>query len=234
MTRKKHRAKVLGSIAVTTVSLMAFTGMAQAATLGFLINKKAVGTLEATAGGVQEGEGSYLVPKLNFSIKCPEIEVVEGRILNGTLGDLKLLYKKCKTFSISKPAEELPCHLSDVQSGKPELLHITNSLTLIKPIEFPSGDFGVLATLGEFFLNYLSGTGCPLPLKNSLSGTGCALIEAATNDTTEPLGLASEAIQKSCGAKLLYGVNEAFGDGSAKVFLTGAHSGLTLGVSLIP
>ena len=174
--------------------------------------------------------------------------MLKGLFLDGLDADAKLLYKECKAFELKAPLSELPCHVSDVGGGKPEKLHITTSEVLIKPIEFhptkpEKSDFGILATVPEFFINFLSGTGCPLPLKNKISGQVCGLIEPATNDTVRPLVLFSQAIQEldpckleATGTKddvLLYGINEAFIDGSVELFLNGEkHKGLTLGVSL--
>ena len=72
---------------------------------------------------------------------------------------MKLLYKKCKTFTISPKLEELPCHVSDVAGGKPELLHITASFLLL-PMEFADGSFGVLAENIAATVNFLKETGC--------------------------------------------------------------------------
>ena len=147
MTRRKQGLGLFGLLAVAALGVMAFASSAQAVLLGYLINKKLA--LHATAGGVShEGLEVLLVPGSNLEIKCPEFEVLEGLILDSKVAHLahvKLLYKKCVAFSITPKLEELPCHVSDVAGGKPELLHITANALLL-PIEFADGTFGVLAS----------------------------------------------------------------------------------------
>ena len=91
-------------------------------------------------------------------------------------------------------------------------------------------------------VNFLSGTGCPLPLKNVVKGEVCFKITAG-NETTAPLIKSDETIQTECPKKfllesllakedeeiangihkgtptiedkLLFGANPAFVDGSA-------------------
>ena len=181
---------------------------------------------EGQASGKQVGSAYLLVPALNLEVKCEELQVLEGAIA-AKIAKVKLLHKNCKTFALSKPSEEIPCHVSDVTGGSPSSLHITSSASLL-PI-LVEGEPYVLADLSGIFVNYLSGTGCPFPLKTEIKGTYCALVDS--NDTVEPSLLFSEATQKACKDKALYGINEISLDGTVGAFLTGANEGGSLGVS---
>lgn len=138
-----------------------------------------------------------------------------------------------------------------MHTGNPASLHITVLNPLLLPVEFASGDFGVLVEKISAFINFLSGTGCPLPLKTEVKGEACFLITPATNDTAEPLIVTTETIQKSCPKRdfleglepspvigtfedrLLFGAQPAFITGAAKLKLLAPHNSLTLGVLLL-
>lgn len=241
MSYRGNGRGLLGLLVVAVLGVMAFAGSAQALTPQFTINGKSA--LHAVFTAVQEGTGSILIPNANLEINCPEFEVIEGLILSPTDADIKLLHKGCRAFSIT-PLEELKaCHLSDVAGGKPELLHITSN-SLLLPVEFADGKYGILLEKIVAIVSFLSGLGCPLPLKNVIKGEICLKITSG-NDTTEPLIQSNQAIQGECPAiklegfgsvakdKMLFGVNEAFIDRSAVLKLTGEHAGLTLGVLLL-
>lgn len=256
MTRRKHGLGLLGLLVVAALAMAAFASSAQAVLPQFIFKDllgKEILALHASLSAKQENIGSLLVAALNLELNCAKFTVPTGGglILTTEDADIKLLYEECTALSISGLATktELPCHVSDVAGLKPELLHVTaNALAL--PIEFADKTFGILFEKIAAIINFLSGTGCPLPLKNEVKGEVCALIEPAGvngNHTVEPLILLSEAIQKACperttleglviGAgvkdKLLYGANEAFIDGAALVSLIGDHKGFTLGVLL--
>ena len=252
MSYRKHRVALPGLLVLAALGAMAFASSAQAVEPSFAI--KGAKALHASVTGEKDSTvGSsldlLLVSKLNLEIKCPKFKVISGLILTALDADVTLLYEECKSFAISN-LEELPCHVSDAPLN-PTKLHITVSALLL-PIEFASGDYGILVERIATTISFLEGTGCPLPLKNKISGEVCFLITPATNDTTVPLIESSQAIQESCpprkvleglekinevGAtnkdKILYGTNEAFFDAKAKLSLTGEHAGLTLGVLLL-
>jgi hypothetical protein len=235
MSSRKHGFSLLSLLVlVASLGVMAFATSVQAAVPVFLIaGVPAAEGLDATATGEQEGTGTLLIPALNTEIKCTEVTVTGGLIKNSGEGKAtSLLYKNCKTFHSS--VEDTNCHVSDVHSGNASVLHVTALHPLLKPIEFTSGDFGVLASGFEVFINFLSGMGCTLPLKNSVTGSVCGLISAATNETVVPLVSFSKTIQESagCGDKLLFGAQTAFIDGSAELSLTGHTIGKALGVLL--
>jgi hypothetical protein len=241
MTHRKQGLGLLGLLLAAALGIMAFAASAQAVTPLFSINGAAA--LHATASGNQEETGTLLVPNSNLSLTCAEFEVLEGLVAaGGASGKAKLLYKGC-TAGEHKAAGSLPCHVSDVAGGKPELLHVTASATLL-PVELADGGFGVLAEGVVVQVNFLSGTGCPLPLKNVVKGEVCFRVTAG-NNTTEPLIKSSKTIQAECPevklegtgsvAKdvLLFGANEAFVEGKALLKLTTAHTGQKLGVLLL-
>jgi hypothetical protein len=234
MSKRKHGLGLLGLLAVTALVVMAFASSAQAATPEFIISGTLVSAaLDPTVTGVQEGSGTLLIPALNTEITCTEMLVTGGLIASSTDGKAaSFLYKNCKVFHAL--VEDPNCHVSDVHTGNPSVLHVTALHPLLKPIEFTSGDFGILVSGFEVFINFLSGMGCTLPLKNSVTGSVCGLISAATNETVVPLVSFSKTIQESagCGDKLLFGAQTAFIDGSAELSLTGHTIGKALGVLL--
>lgn len=232
MSKRKQGLGLFGLLAVTAMGMMAFASMAQAATPRFF-----VGGALATAGtvieGKQESRGTLLVGGLNIEINCEKGTVKEGLIASSVLAEAAVLFEECTVLSISKLPEELPCHVSDVHTGNTALLHVTVLKKSVKPIEFhPLGesknqDFGLLFEGISVFVNFLSGTGCPLPLKTEVKGAVCALIDN-NHTSVEPTLLFSQGVQEleGCKDKLLYGVNEAFIDGSAKVWVKGKGSNL--------
>ena len=239
---------LLGLVAVTALGVMAFAASAQAVTPLFNVN--GLTNLEATISGAQVGTGTLLVPSSNLSLQCAEIEVKEGVLLTGgQVGHAKILYKGSKVFEHKSPFAELPCQVSDVAGGKPELLHVTTSF-LILPVEIAGigVSFGLLYEKASATVNFLSGTGCPLPLKNVVKGDVCSKIVAA-NDATRVVTRFSRPIQDECPPrvlealgdpagpkvkdKLLFGANEAFIESLVELFGTGAHAEKTLGVLLL-
>lgn len=213
MSKRKHGLGLLGLLAVSVLGVMVFASSALALVPKFLTN----GTLVAlaTIEGEQEGIGILLVSKLNTEIKC-EKGAIKGMIKTGEDAEVSSLFEECTVLEITEPLAELPCHVVDTQKAS-ALLHITVLNALLKPVEFSDGSLGILAFTSGVFVNFLSGTGCPLPLKTELKGSVCAKITAG-NNTKEPLVQLSETIQKAAGCqdKLLYGLQEAFIDGSAK------------------
>lgn len=232
MSKRKHGLGLLGLLAITALGMMAFASMAQAATPRFLVGGTLAPTGKTTVLGEQEGRGTLSIPGLNTEINCEKAKVLLGVILSSVDADASILYEECSVLENKSPLAELPCHVSDVHTGNPSVLHITALNALLLPIEFTDGSFGALVENISVFINFLSGTGCPLPLKTEVKGTVCAKITAATNNTKAPLAQFSEAIQKAggCADKLLFGAQESFITGNAKLFLEGEAK--TLGVSL--
>lgn len=248
MSYRSSARGLLGTVVIAVLGLMALAGSAQAVTPLFNVGKSTA--LHASFGAVQEEPSTFLVPALNIEIKCPGMELQEGLLLaGGQIAHIRLLYTECKVFEFALPLAEIPaCHVSDVAGGRADLLHITFS-ALVLPVEFASGDYGMLVEKIAAQINFLPEMGCPLPLKNILKGEICGLIEPEKNDTTKPLVLFSQAIQGTCPEKvlealgdpvgvkvkdkLLFGVNEAFLDSRLEMFLVGAHAGMTFGVLLL-
>jgi hypothetical protein len=244
MSYAKHGAGLLGLLAIMALGVLAFAASAQALTPEFLINKKLA--LAATVTGESESVKTLSIPALSTEINCKKFTVKAGSINTGTDASVTLLYEECTALDIKTKAELAGCHI--INTATDFSLHITVS-TLILPVEFASGDFGLLfeKITGKIIL--LKGTECVLPVETSVKGEVCSLITPATNDTVKPLIEFSEAIQKSCPErkvledlawppaagfkdKILFGAQEAFISGKAILSLTGAHAGLTLGVSL--
>ena len=249
MSKRKHGRKLLGLLVVAALGIMAFASAAQALTPGYLIAGKKIELkagefLKGTVEGTQEGVGTLLIPKLNLEVNCTGFKVLEGVIENNVDAKGKLLYEGCTILVSSTKEEASGCEVVTNDAGS-ALKHITAS-ALILPTELNSGAFAVLAEKIEAVVLTKKENGCVLPTTTVVKGEACFKI-AAGNDTTEPLVESNATIQTECVEKtalegttvgkgfkdsLLFGTQEAFIDGKAKLFLTGVHKGLTLGVSL--
>lgn len=229
MSKRKHGLLGLfGLVAVMALGVTAYASMAQAATPRFLVGGTLAGV--TTVEGSQEGRGTLSIAALNTEINCEKSKVVSGQILTSVDEDLSLLFEECTVLEAKATLAELPCTVTDTHKAS-ALPHITVLSVLLSPIEFGDGTFGLFIVFAGVFINFKSGTGCPLPLKTEIKGSACSKITAG-NNTTEPLSQFSEAVQKAagCGGKILYGANEAFLTGSLKGWVTG--KGKTLGVAL--
>ena len=245
MSKRKHGRSLLGLLVVAALGVMAFASAAQALTPGYLIGKKAVAAgLNAKVGGEIEGVGLLEIPALNAEVNCTSFEVLEGVISTGTDAKGELLYKGCTVLVLSTGEEAAGCEVVTADAGSVQK-HVTAS-ALILPTELANGTMAILAESIAATILTKPEQGCLLPTTTKLKGEVCFKI-AAGNDTTEPLVESSLTIQTEClertaleGAtigkgfkdKLLFGAQEAFIKGSAKLFLTGEHKNLTLGVSL--
>ena len=203
MTRRKQGLGLTSLLVVAALGVMAFAASAQAVVPKFNVAGSTASAFEVT-GILDEGKPEILlVPASNLKLSCTEFEVQEGLVAAGGLSaTAKLLYKNCKTFEHEIPEAEIStCHVSDVAGSKPELLHVTAKATLL-PVEFADGTYGVLAEGIVATVNFLTGTGCPLPLKNVIKGEVCFRITSG-NDTEKPLIKSSETIQRECPKKCL-------------------------------
>jgi hypothetical protein len=232
MSKRKHGLGLLGLLAVTALVVMAFASSAQAVEVPKFFVGGTLAPANTIIEGKQETRGTLLVGALNLEINCEKGRVTSGKILTAVLADAAVLFEECTALEFKSPLAELPCHVSDVHTGNAGLLHVTVLEKTAVPIEFDKSatDYGILFQNISVFVNFLSGTGCPLPLKSEVHGAVCALID--NNESVEPTLLFSEAIQKleGCEDTLQYGVNTAFIDASAKVWVFG--KGSTLGVLL--
>lgn len=175
--------------------------------------------------GEEEGTVSIQVPGRNVEKKCTGgYDIEEATILKEGVGDARITFLKCKLFTISEPKEELPCEI--IPEGK-----ITGEALLLA-IKHEGKAF----VLGEpkpgkttfTTIEFKSGTGCVLPLKNEVKGSYSGELKEA--EAVELLVTGSQAIQKLLGDKLLFGTFETLVLGSAKVRLIGLHLGCKWGV----
>lgn len=246
MSYRKRGGGLLGLPVFVMLGAMAFAGSAQGVTPKFNVAGATAGEFEV-AGVIDEPPVTLLlVPASNLSLRCNEFEVLEGKVLaGGEVAHFKLLFKSCAAFE-HKGAGELPCHVSDVAGGDAFKLHVTTSASLL-PVEISAGVYGILIEKIATTINFLSGTGCPLPLKNVVKGEVCFRITSG-NDTTSPLIRSSKTIQGECPEvklegipaepivkdKLLFGSNETFIEGAAVLAGKGAvAAGKPIGVLLL-
>jgi hypothetical protein len=245
MKHHKHGARLLGLLVVAALGVMAFAASAGAVAPGFLINKKAVGALLATVTGVQEGVGTMLVPGLNFKLSCTTMTTDVGAIESNTSAIVTLLYTGCSTLSITKSPEEIECHPAEPITATGVVL----PAELKKPVlDEPAVLVEKIQALIKYHLFLpppnLGIDPCVLPLDNTLTGEFCFEIKLATNDTVKPLLYTDANVEclervvlegaQGVGVKdtVKYGAQPVTFDIAAVLSLTGAHSGLTLGVSL--
>jgi hypothetical protein len=237
----KHRnwGRLFGSLAVAALGAMALAASSQAVAPGFLINKKSVGALLATVSGEQIGTASMLVAGLNFQLRCTKSTVDEGHIASNTDAKGVVLFTGCTTLSITKFPEEIHCHVT-------EPIRVE---ALLLPAELTDGTPAVLLEKIKALIKLhlpevqLGNVPCVLPLDNIVTGELCLAIK--NNDTVEPLSATNGAtlcrprivLEGAEGSGSIqdvvkYGAQAVVLDGEGRVFLTGVHAGLTLGVSL--
>jgi len=234
----KQKSGLLGLLALAAVGAMALAASAQAIAPGFLINGKAVGALLATVGAEQEGVSTMLVPGLNFKLSCTTVSVDEGAIESNTVAKVIFLHKGCSTLSISKSPEEIPCEV--VEPIKTEALFLGAELI-----------DGRKAALGEEIKGLLKLTKvgdltkeCILPFDNTVTGDECWDIVPAADGTSVSMETNATleckerptlgSLAEGAGVKdvLKYGAQTITLDSKVRLFLTGAHKGLSLGVAL--
>jgi hypothetical protein len=244
MEHRKQGARLLGLMVAAALGVTVFAASAQAVAPGFLINKKPVGALKAVAVAKQIGVGSFLVPGLNFQLSCTTVVVDEGVVESNTVAKMAVLNTGCTVLSISKFPEEIHCHVKEPIKVE----------ALLLPAELKKPVLDAPAVLAEkikaLIMLHLPEAGqlgvsspCVLPLDNVITGEVC--VEIKNNDTVEPLTFSNasteclerpalEALTEGAGVKdvLKYGAQTAIIDGSSHLSLIGAHTGLTMGVSL--
>jgi len=232
------------SLLAVAIGVMAFAPSAQAA-LGYSFNKTSA--LHATFDGKQFGINTLLVAALNLEIRCEKLSIQGGLITSGTHAEGKLLFEVCNPFTLTLvPYSKCHVYISAIDKK----LHIT-ATALFLPAEI------LTTNAPAILLEKITGSvliestdpmnpECTLPEHATLKGELCTVID--NNQTVEPLILYSNTIQGTCkprnvlegteqssgGTKdqLLYGNQIANIDGAAHLLLTGAHAGMTLGVSL--
>jgi hypothetical protein len=240
MNQRKHGARLLGLLAVAVLGVMAFAGSVQAATPKFELKLLELKLL-VPVGAEQIGTGSMAVTGLNFELNCKKFKVEEAHIETGGLdGKGTLSYTECTTLSITKLPEEIHCHVKEPVKAE----------ALLLPAETTGGAPAILAEKIKALITLHLPEGvlvgvepCVLPLDNTVTGEVCLAID--NNDTATLTVLASASIEcrvrnglegkeneGSTKDVLKYGAQTAVLTGAAKVFLTGAHSGLEFGVRL--
>ena len=244
MEHRKHGARLLGLLIVAALGVMAFAASAQAVVPGFLIGGKAFATLTKVVGAV-DGVNTMLVPGLGFELNCTTFKVEKGAIESKTDAEAEIFYTGCTTLVNNLPTvEEMDCHVTEP----------IVATALLLPAELKAPTLGAPAVLAEkikaLIRLHSKATAltaepkpCILPLDNIVTGEVCFQIN--NNDTATPLLLTNssveckerptlEALTEGAGVKdvVKYGTQVITFDSATKLSLTGAHKGLTFGVSL--
>jgi len=247
MRHRKHEGARVGTLVVTVLGAMALASSAQAsdsASPDFYINGSAA-NLAAGFSGQQIGVSSQLMPGLNSETVCNKFSVAEGNLNSTKDASFKFLYEECVAREIGGSLMPLPgCNI--LVSAADKRSHITIS-GLILPAELTDGSPALLVEKLVSLVLFESGKGCILPTDNVIKGEACGKIrnnhavKLEVEFSQEIQGLCRlrltlEGEEGSTGVKdkMLYGTQEVFLDANWSLNLTGAHSGLTLGVLLLP
>lgn len=240
---RKHVLKSFSLALLAAISLVAFAASSAQAVDQIKILGSAALAKGLTLAISQEGKGLLVVPALSIEIVCNKASgsatIAESGDGTGAVvpsGSATILYEECNdVFAINAKqelGELLPCHV--INEAKPTpLLHVEAKGTA--KVVLNAAKEGYLLAEGAPFatIKFLSGTSCPLPLKTEIKGQAVFKITLGVgSEEKEALVESNEAIQKALGTgdKLLYGTNEAFVKGSAKLETSGAeHLGCTWG-----
>lgn len=240
----RRSSRMAGVLAVAVLGVLAFAASASAVTPGFLINKTSVGTLKASVTAKQWGRGTLSIPALKIEINCEKFSTTTGFVNSTTDAELQLLYEEC-TVLINEGAkleEASGCEIVVNHTG--DNRHHITATALLLPTELKDGTPAVLVEKIIAKVLTKEGIGCTLPKTTEIKGEVCLKVDK--NDTVEPELLASEELQSLCKErltlesasegtgvkdKILYGINEAFITSKTTIALSGAHKGLTFGVT---
>lgn len=189
----------------------------------FLVNKEtALAKAGVTFQATQIGQKTFAVPG-RVDILCG-LSTITGEFVSSNEAKGSAQFSKCSAWQPVKVEEgkthtvKLPCTVS-------EPIIVANSKA--QPIEH-SGEF-YIKLLEIKTIVMLTGPECPLTKENVILGV--ILVKVHNSNTVEPVGLASQAIQKLLGAEMHFGTLEAFIKGEWSLKLTdAAHVGQTVGV----
>jgi hypothetical protein len=225
MGHSKLPIRAFGLTVMAALGLMAFTAVAaQAENLTdggkaglFQILENSALVKGATLTGKSEGHIRILEPGRNLTILCGKLDFLEGKFLSDQEALVVILYLECVALIFSNETEKVPgCNLvgGDITTVLRALAkkHEGKSYILLE------GDPTTIGTI-----EYESGKGCPLPLKNTVLGS--VVGEVKTVEGGQLLQF-NEAIQKLFpGDKINYGTFELILDASIVLELTGTHAG---------
>jgi hypothetical protein len=250
---QKHVLRVLGLSLLAVVGLMAFASAGAQAieTKGkvLVLTKEAV-VGQGITGELEGTNNRLLVPALGIEIRCPTIDVLEGKIIKvgvETEGLAVILYLGCEVFSTSTGEKIANCHVLDNSGTEKDIT--AKAIIKIDLLGTPVSTLLIASPDGQAFfakIKFTPGLGCtlatPIEIKGevgfrvavgSLQKEGKALegTELKEAEKVKVLIESSEAIQKSHpGVIIKYGANEAFVDGSALLALSGTNVGCTWGI----
>jgi len=245
----KHMLRALGLSLLAALGLMAFTAAgAQAEALAGKAGKIKVlgvdGAANTLVTGEQEGAGTLLIPGLNTEIVCQRAHVLGGVILSGAEGKAlaEILYLECVYWGTKTNVKgelelttKLPCEiLEDTNKAKESILAKVILLVVLHEVSAGVSDTYVLVTgdkegkeEGPLASVLVTTPGeCPLP--KLVEVTGSVVFQVPLGDLAlgqpEELYVLIKASKEFTKAglftdKLKYGVNEAFIDASALLWL---------------
>ncbi len=232
----KHIFRTLTLSLMAALGVMAFTAAgASAADLTTPIHGKLLvlgfEDLKATLTGTI-GLSRLLVSALSIEIHCFKGTVVSASITEPLLGEAlgTFLFEECQVFPINPATGELTA---------PEALlcliingginrHIT-AIAKIRVVKHEDIKYLLAELEKEIEIEFKSGEGCPIPLKQKIKGTYAFEV---TQFHQEILVITAglEPLQKLLGDKLLYGTNVGIIHGTGTAQLTGVHEKCTWGV----
>jgi len=243
MRTSKFGLRALGLAIVAALGLMAFSAVgAQAAEFKILASGALVSNEGVTGRLVTGTVSTLLVPGRSLTIRCSGLKVLSGTLISSKEGLGALEYTGCAAFnSASKEEkEELPCEIipGKTITAKAKLLPHAANQVLAEP-DLSVEEEKAKTTLPFTTVEFKSGTGCALPLKNEVKGSIVGEVSPA-GESVKPKLLLTKALQEATGSEpekgvfkgdvLLFGTFRSFIDGEGEVELTGAHIGCKFGV----
>lgn len=250
MRQHKPKARTLGLFLVTVIGTMLFSAVtAQAENLSNggsagLYRILGSSTLTPLAGftgsfeGLNGGASAHallLVPGRKLSVLCGFLDVLGGTFLSDTEALMELLYLGCTPRVLGEEVETVAgCEITNARSIKATALALAKKHEAKRFVLFQPDFSSRFATI-----EFESGKGCALPLKNEISGSVVAEVKEEKEVVVNLLQL-SESIQKLFqvkevdgkikGDNLLFGAFASYIDASAVVELKTIHTGCSFGI----
>jgi hypothetical protein len=200
------------------LSLMAALGLLAFSAVGAQAQSFSVGGagnfLLTNATGKQIGSGTLLVPGRNYELECKTGAVNSGHLSSKTHASGQVTFSECVALRLSD-LELLPCLLKE---------NIVANFLIA-----PNGGNMLFSPTGTNFtvIRYQEGTECPLPLNNPVSGNLIAEVPAL--EAIKPIAVFKKSLQEGTH-KATFGGFATVLHAEFEIELTGAHTGLSLGV----
>lgn len=229
MSYRKNGLKALGLSFLAALGLMAFMAVsAQAAAQFDLVEggvEKAIGSTVGFSGNLRAGqEALLLAPTQKLVIHCTTVAVDDGLLFTTGFAHAGLLYSGCITKQNGTTLAKCVPTIPQVNVEVKPILHNGIVYLLAQPLDLGANFVSITYPDPNCVLldNNVTGSVVFECENGTLGNRSCSLL--AVKQLIKP---AATALFKGDPYldELRYGANEAFLDGEAEVFLTGANSG---------